>query len=61
MVTTQLTFRCPTRTAEALDEMAEAEHRDRSSMLNYIVAQYISQHHQPTTKPNNNRKKAGVR
>jgi predicted transcriptional regulator len=64
MDTTKLTFRCPVNNVARLDEIAEADHRDRSSMLNKIVATYISQH-----KPDNNgdrptaapRKKAGTR
>jgi metal-responsive CopG/Arc/MetJ family transcriptional regulator len=50
--TQKVSFNCPTATLETIDRMAEADHRDRSSMLLKIISEYLSQ--QP-------KKKAGTR
>jgi hypothetical protein len=64
----KVNFRCPTLTVKIVDELAAADHRDRTSMLNKIVDFYISHH--PTPNHSNNeqrhaapskRKKAGAR
>jgi len=38
---TRINFLCPTPTVRILDAMAEADHRDRSSMLNKIIDYYL--------------------
>jgi hypothetical protein len=66
---TRLNFLCPTATVKRIIEMAEADHRDKSSMLNKIVDFYL-QHHTPNgqpllimgeTKPTTHRTKVGSR
>lgn len=65
---TRINFLCPTKTVERIEEMAEADHRDKSSMMNKIVDFYM-QHHSPNGKPTvflgemkpHSKKKAGSR
>jgi hypothetical protein len=60
----KINFYCPSATVEVIDEMAANDHRDRTSMLNKIVDDYIKAHYQPTngTKPTTvTKKKAGAR
>jgi predicted transcriptional regulator len=63
MTTKPVNFRCPIETVKVIDEMAEADHRDRSSMLNFIVSQFIVEHPERTTngKKPTPKKKAGTR
>ena len=48
----KINFRCPGELVERIDEDAEADHRDRTSMINKIIATYYDE--RPITK-----KKAG--
>jgi hypothetical protein len=64
---TKVNFFCPSATVKIIDEMAAADHRDRTSMLNTMVDFYLS-HNNPNTKPVTNgakrtatKKKAGAR
>jgi hypothetical protein len=41
---TRVNFLCPSATVQRIEEMAEADHRDKSSMMNKIVDFYL-QHH----------------
>ena len=62
MTKRKINFYCPSATVEIIDAMAEADHRDRTSMLNKIVDFYLSHHTEPQptngTKPT---RKAGAR
>ena len=44
MTKTKLNFYCPSATVKIIDRMAAADHRDRTSMLNKIVDDYINAH-----------------
>jgi hypothetical protein len=60
----KINFYCPSATVEVIDEMAANDHRDRTSMLNKIVDDYIKAHPIPAngTKPTTvTKKKAGAR
>lgn len=67
---TRVNFLCPTAMMRRVEALAEADHRDKSSMLNKIVDFYL-QHHTPNgqttatmieAKPHTqHRKKAGAR
>jgi hypothetical protein len=71
MSKTKLNFYCPTDTVEIIDRMAEADHRDRTSMLNKMIDFYLSHNPNPepattngakrTATPRTAKKKAGVR
>jgi hypothetical protein len=52
----KVNFRCPAETVKAIDADADADHRDRTSMLNKIIAFYY-ENHPNDKKPNP--KKAG--
>jgi hypothetical protein len=60
MTKTKLNFYCPSATVKVLDEMAAADHRDRTSLLNKIIDFYLS-HQANGTKPTAAKKKAGTR
>jgi hypothetical protein len=59
----KINFNCPVLTVKTLDEMAAADHRDRTSMILKAIDFYIVSH--PPTTPNgakpNTKKKAGAR
>ena len=64
---TKVNFFCPSATVKIIDEMAAADHRDRTSMLNKIVDFYLSLNN-PHSEPRTNgarrtatKKKAGAR
>jgi hypothetical protein len=63
MTKTKINFYCPSATVKVLDDMAAADHRDRTSMLNKIVDDYIIAHYQQTPANNGTKptKKAGAR
>lgn len=42
MTKTKINFFCPTATVKIIDEMAAADHRDRTSMLNKMIDFYLS-------------------
>jgi hypothetical protein len=61
MDTKKINFRCPADVVETIDHDAKKDHRDRTSMLNKIIAFYYENQppkngDKPTTK-----KKAGSR
>lgn len=45
----KVNFNCPVATVRIIDEMAKADHRDRTSMLNKIVDFYLSRHAKTTS------------
>lgn len=47
MTKQKINFYCPSATVEIIDRMAAADHRDRTSMLNKIVDDYITSHPAP--------------
>jgi polyribonucleotide nucleotidyltransferase len=53
MTKTKLNFYCPSATVKIIDRMAKDDHRDRTSMLNKMVEDYITTHTTPSngTKP----------
>jgi hypothetical protein len=53
MTKTKLNFYCPSATVKIIDRMAKDDHRDRTSMLNKMVEDYIAAHTTPSngTKP----------
>ncbi len=60
---TKVNFYCPTATVKVIDEVAAADHRDRTSLLNKIIDFYFT-HNPPNgngTKATAPRKKAGAR
>jgi hypothetical protein len=63
MTKTKLNFYCPSATVKIIDKMAELDHRDRTSMLNKMVTDYITAN--PIPEPSNGAKpttkKAGQR
>jgi hypothetical protein len=62
MTKQKINFYCPSATVKVLDDMAAADHRDRTSMLNKIVDDYITTHtQQPTSNGTKPTKKAGAR
>jgi hypothetical protein len=63
MTKIKLNFYCPEDMANTIDKMAEADHRDRTSMLNKMLAFYISEHPPANgAKPTPaKKKKAGTR
>jgi hypothetical protein len=54
MTKTKINFYCPSATVKIIDSMAAADHRDRTSMLNKIVDDYITAH---TTSDNGSKSK----
>jgi hypothetical protein len=66
----RINFVCPAATVQLLEEMAEADHRTKSSLMNKIVDFYL-QHHAPNGQPKaimieakpttHSQKKAGAR
>jgi hypothetical protein len=38
----KVNFLCPMETVKVIDDLAEADHRDRTSMLNRIIDFYLS-------------------
>ena len=57
-----MNYYMPTATVNEIDKRAAADHRDRTSMLNKIVSEWLADH--PATQPTNGTKptqKAGVR
>jgi hypothetical protein len=66
MTKTKVNFYCPTATVKTIDSMAALDHRDRTSMLNKIVDDYITTHPLPASILTSNgskpkTKKAGQR
>lgn len=63
MTKTKLNFYCPSANVKIIDRMAALDHRDRTSMLNKIVTDYITAN--PIPEPSNGTKpttkKAGQR
>lgn len=59
----KLNFYCPTSTVKVLDELAAADHRDRTSMLNKIIDFYLQRngHAIHALHPKTTTKKAGAR
>jgi hypothetical protein len=45
MTKTKINFYCPSATVKIIDKMAKDDHRDRTSMLNKIVDDYITAQH----------------
>lgn len=66
MSKTKVNFYCPTSTVELIDEMADKDHRDRTSMLNKMIDFYFQFNGHPALvdpvwpKPTT-KKKAGAR
>jgi hypothetical protein len=67
---TRVNFLCPSATVKIIERMAEADHRDKSSMMNKIVDFYLLYHAADgtpmlllgDTKPHNStNRKAGSR
>lgn len=46
---TKVNFYCPTATVKIIDEMAKADHRDRTSLLNKMIDFYLT--HNPPAAP----------
>jgi len=62
MANVKVNFRIPEDRLKAIDEEAEADHRDRTSMLHKIIAFYFDNHpHENGRKAVTPRKKAGTR
>jgi hypothetical protein len=64
MTKQKINFYCPSATVKVIDDMAAADHRDRTSMLNKIVDDYITSHPAPPPANNGSKpttKKAGAR
>jgi hypothetical protein len=49
MSTQKVNFNCPTPTVKVLDEMAAADHRDRTSLILKALDFYITSHQTTTT------------
>jgi len=58
MENVKVNFRLPADRLKAIDDEAEADHRDRTSMLHKIIAYYYDNH---PPKNGAQRKKAGSR
>jgi len=62
MANVKVTIRLPADRLKVIDEEAEADHRDRTSMLHKIIAYYFENHPPRNGKnPPPPRKKAGAR
>jgi len=61
----KVNFLCPMETVKVIDDLAQADHRDRTSMLNRMIDFYLSHNENKAfitqVKANGKTKKAGSR